>query len=122
MVNAALRTQPCTKENTMSANATTQTPEIKAHQALRSKARQLIADNLHPDTVGISKGGRLLCRWGFFYTHGRTSAKYVEAVQKLLAEHGIGGTVVDHGSVWKDFRGGASVANQSHFYVEIEIG
>lgn len=42
-------------------------------------------------------------------------------VTALLTEAGIAFAIVGSGEVWKDFRGGASVANQSHFYVEIKL-
>ena len=84
-------------------------------------ARKLIAENLHPDSLGKNKAGNLVARWGFFYTHGRTAEGYVTKVTALLTEAGIAFEIVDSGEVWKDFRGGASVANQSHFYVEIKL-
>ena len=82
--------------------------------------KELIQTNLYPDSLG-KRNGNLLCRWGFFYRHGRTSDKYCDLVTMLLNANQIDHKVVDHGQIWKDFKGGASVARQSHFYVEIQL-
>jgi len=87
----------------------------------RSAARQLLADLL-PDTMAANKRGNLVLRWSFFYTMGRTAQRYVKAVTAALTDHGIPHTIVDSGEVWKAFSGGASVSQQSHFYVEVKVG
>jgi hypothetical protein len=63
------------------------------------------------------KDGVVTVRWGFFYTMGRTTEKYVETVKASFP----GCTIVDSGQVWKPFRGGASVAQGSHFFVKFSI-
>jgi hypothetical protein len=50
------------------------------------------------------------------------AAGYAQTVGKVLFQHGVTHTIVDSGQVWKPFHGGASVANQSRFYVEVAIG
>ncbi len=87
----------------------------------KKEIKNLIEDNLFPDTIGTKKGGNILCRWGYFYTHGNTAEVYVEKVKNLLDKHQVQYNIVDSGDIWKTFRGGASVANQSHWYVEIKL-
>ncbi len=88
--------------------------------SMKKTARQVLADLL-PDTMATNKRGNLILRWSFFYTMGRTAQRYVQAVTKSLSDRGIPHTIVDSGQVWKEFRGGASVAQGSHFYVEVKI-
>lgn len=83
--------------------------------------RATLRDNLHPDTISKNKAGNLVLRWGFFYTHGMTSDKYREKVSNLLTGAKVPYQIVKQGKVLKAFRGGASVANQSHFFVEVKI-
>ena len=89
--------------------------------SMKKTARQVLAD-LVPDTMSVNKRGNLILRWSFFYTFGRTAQRYVTAVTAELTKHGIPHTIVAGGQVWKDFRGAASVAQQSHFYVEVKLG
>jgi hypothetical protein len=63
------------------------------------------------------KSGVYTVRRGFFYTHGRTS--------QMLADHVLAvfpaATIIEHYEVWKPFRGGASVANNSHWCVKFTL-
>jgi hypothetical protein len=68
-------------------------------------------------TLAKRRNGNYLARWSFFYTHGQTAETKAEIVTKKIPE----AVVVDHTYVWKTFKGGASVANQSHFAVEFKI-
>lgn len=61
------------------------------------------------------KAGIYTARWGFFYRRGQTSESHAARVR------GIGGCVLDHGEVWKSFRGGASVSQSSHWWVKFTI-
>ena len=81
-----------------------------------------IQNVLHPNTIGIKRDtGHILCRWGFFYRNGRTAECYASKVEELLTKCKINHRIIDCGEVWKNFRGGASTANSSHFWVEIEL-
>lgn len=73
------------------------------------------------DTVGRNKEGNLVARREFFYTHGYSAEKFSQAVSSALSAEGIKHTIVDSGETWKPFRGGASVANSSHWWVEIRL-
>ena len=88
----------------------------------RVKVKRLIIDELHADTINTKKGGNILCRWGYFYSHGATAEDYAMQVRKLLTNHNIPYRIIDCGNHWAPFRGGASVANQSHFWVEVYVG
>lgn len=74
------------------------------------------------DSVSISKG-IVTVRRGFFYRHGGTAegftAKVLEAVREEFPRTEF--EVVDSGEVWKPFKGGASTANQSHWFVKMKL-
>lgn len=63
------------------------------------------------------RGGVYTARWGFFYRNGGTSEKHANIVREKLP----GALVLDHGEVWKAFRGGASVGQSSHWWVKFTI-
>jgi len=64
--------------------------------------------------ISKNKSGNFIARRGFFYTNGACSENYADAVKKAFPSANI----IDHGTIYKPFKGGASVSNQSHFYVE----
>lgn len=69
------------------------------------------------DSVGKKKNGNFVVRQGFFYKMGKTIDRYIEAVKAEFPN----AKIIDSGEVWKPFRGGASLANQSHFFVEFKL-
>lgn len=73
------------------------------------------------DTIGKNRKGEIVFRRGFFYRHGNTGEKFAERISSKLNELEIKHTVVDSGEIWKPFRGGASVAQGSHFYAIVKI-
>jgi hypothetical protein len=88
-----------------------------------------IADCLHTsaDTIGMSKGDVLLRR-GFFYAPSGGSEGFAEMVRsslqgKVFAHKGqqVMVAVQDHGMVHRPFKGGASVAQQSHMWVRLAV-
>ena len=68
------------------------------------------------DTLS-KKDGVYFARQGFFYTSGKTADDFVKKIKEVFPK----ATIKRKGEVWKDFRGGASVGNQSHWYVEFTI-
>ena len=82
------------------------------------KARSILESNFN--TVS-RKGDNLLVRKGYFYTNGYDEEKLANKILALLSTAGIKASVVNKGSVWKPFKGGASVAAQSHWWVELRI-
>jgi len=74
-----------------------------------------LLEPIHPDTLGQSKG-EFIARWEFFYTHGMTSDKKAEMIQKLIPT----ARIIKAADVWKPFRGSASTAQSSHFLVRFK--
>lgn len=70
-------------------------------------------EGLHIDTIAFRKG-EITIRRGFFYRHGGSAETIVARVVKRYPR----AIIKDYGEVWKPFRGGASVANQSHWFVK----
>lgn len=71
-----------------------------------------VRNRLSADTIS-KRNGVFTVRMGFFYSHGRTAENLVAAVKSALPT----AVILDSGEVWKAFRGGASTANQSHWWV-----
>lgn len=65
------------------------------------------------------KDGVIVLRRGFFYRMGGTAESFADKVRKAITENGINATVIKCGEVWKPFRGGSTVANSSHWFVEV---
>jgi hypothetical protein len=90
-----------------------------------TKPKSLIAQlraQLSSDSIGKKADGTIVVRRGYFYRNGMTSEKFAQIVQGVLARSNIDLTVKEHGDHWAAFRGGASVANSSHFWVELVAG
>lgn len=68
------------------------------------------------DTIS-KKSGIFTVRKSYFYTHGGTTQKIVNIVKSKIPS----AKIIDSGDHWAAFRGGASVANQSHWYVKFTI-
>jgi len=71
------------------------------------------------DQVSKLKNGNIIVRKGYFYRNGMVCDKFKDRIVASLTAAGIVANVVDFGDRWMPFRGGASVARQSHFYVEL---
>lgn len=69
------------------------------------------------DSVGQKKDGTIVVRRGYFYRHGMDSARFATTVAQLLSAADLPVVMTEHGDHWTAFRGGASVANSSHFWV-----
>ena len=76
-----------------------------------------IKEAIGATTLSKKRNGNYVARWAFFYSNGQTEEQKVDRVVKAFPQ----AVIVDHDYVWKPFRGGASVANQSHFSVEFKI-
>ena len=73
------------------------------------------------DTVGKNKLGNIVFRKSFFYRHNYNSNLFKERISKMLASINVPFEIIDAGEHWASFRGGASVAQQSHWYCEVKI-
>ena len=76
-----------------------------------------IKDLISFDSIGKNKSGNYVVRFGYFYRHGNTSEKYAAGIKVALPDANI----VAHGDHYANFRGGASVAKSSHFWVEFNF-
>ena len=72
------------------------------------------------DTVSKRKDGMIVVREGFFYRFGKDVSVLEKKVLTVCEKLGIKVTVMESGEHWAAFRGGASVANSSHWYVVIK--
>jgi len=73
------------------------------------------------DSIGKNKDGNYIARRQFFYKQGKTAEDYEERLKNLAKKAGVEVEIVDSGEVYKPFRGGASTANSSHFFVVFNI-
>jgi hypothetical protein len=77
-----------------------------------------VADRLGVDAESVTKSkGVYTFRVGFYYTHGRTADDLTDKVRAAFPE----AVVEDSGEVWKAFRGGASLAQSSHWFVKFTL-
>jgi len=72
------------------------------------------------DTVGKRRDGSIILRKGFFYRHGCTAEMYGQGVLTACERIGVKVQLLEVGEHYAAFRGGASVANSSHWYVVIK--
>lgn len=73
------------------------------------------------DQISKDKQGNFIFRKGFFYRHGMDSNQFAERVSAALTNAGFDFDIIDKGEVYKAFRGGASLAQQSHWFVKVRI-
>ena len=73
----------------------------------------------HADSIGKNKEGAIVIRKGFFYRNGNSSEKFTYMVDNALREAGLSFKIVRDGEKYAPFRGGATVAQSSHWYVEL---
>lgn len=81
--------------------------------------KKVLAEAYIVDTIGRNKAGNIVLRKGFYYRNGMTADKIANKALELLKAKGIDMRVVETNEIWKPFRGGACVAQGSHFYVEL---
>jgi hypothetical protein len=87
-----------------------------AGSTVQSVRQQLGHASVCPDTLS-QRAGVFTVRKGFYYRHGRSADQL--AADVLAAVRGA--RLVEVGEVDKPFRGGASVAQSSHFYVRFTV-
>jgi hypothetical protein len=82
-----------------------------------SEIKEDIKKKLGAELVSKNKRGNYVAYWGFFYTFGKTANNYAIKVKGVLPESNI----VNCGQHWAPFRGGSTVKQGSHFWVEFTI-
>ena len=83
---------------------------------LKYAKTRLNQEGVYPDSISI-KNGIITARKGFYYRFNKTSEDWRGIIANALPEANI----IDSGEKWVPFRGGASIANQSHWYVKFEF-
>jgi hypothetical protein len=92
---------------------------------MKKSIMTVLRDYIIADSIGRTKDDCIVIRTGFYYTHGRTAEQHRDGIiadlKSMSAVKNIPEfEVVDYGEVWRDFRGGASIANSSHWFVKIK--
>jgi hypothetical protein len=80
-----------------------------------------VREAVSADGISKNKAGNFMFRKGYFYRHGDDCGKFANRVFAALTAAGITHTEIARGDHFAAFRGGASLANSSHFYVEVKI-
>ena len=73
------------------------------------------------DSVGRNKAGNFVVRRGYFYRNGMDSDKFADRVVQTLAAANITVRVVESRDNWRPFKGGGTVAQNSHWFVEFGV-
>jgi len=105
----------------LAVNEDTKITQLDENTASQIK-KHLQDGGVHPDTVGKARDGTITVRKGFFYSHGKSSADLHSRVKEALSKHGVSDDThhITHGEHYTSFRGGASVADQTHWWVKIK--
>lgn len=90
-----------------------------AAKSIVGKVREILLDSV--DSVGKNKDGNIVVRRGYFYRNGQDSGTFAENIKSRLIEGNLNVALVGCSDNWKPFRGGAPVAQQSHFAAEFKI-
>lgn len=75
-----------------------------------------VKEKIHADSYSL-KNGVFTLRDTFFYRMGKDKNNIKLKVLDVFPN----AIILDNGEVWKAFRGGASVANSSHWFVKFSI-
>ena len=93
---------------------------MKKESLTIKEIRQKVQDNFacSDDTTCVTfRNGIFTVRDSFFYRHGKDETVLVNQVLGVFPDADI----IDAGEVWKAFRGGANVKNQSHWWVQFTV-
>jgi len=75
-----------------------------------------VREKLNADTCSC-KAGVYTARWTYFYRFGGSAEVKCNRVKAVFPQ----ALILDSGEVWKAFRGGASVAASSHWFVKFTL-
>lgn len=99
-----------------------QNEEVKKPATLRKMTSALLGSITFADDITNHKDGTFTLRQGYFYTNGKTEKDFEKSILSSLKKEGYSAVaVIDSGNIWKEFKGGASVKNQSHWWVKIKF-
>jgi len=86
-------------------------------KSILAKVKQAV----NADMVSRKRNGNILIRKGYFYRGKQDEYSFAQEINKQLDIHDIKAKMVKCGDHWASFKGGASVAKQSHFWVELVV-
>jgi len=96
--------------------------QVKKEEMMPNNMMKILKNTVSADSFGKNKDGNFVLRRGFFYRNNLTAQYFVDSVRKALAKRNdIEFEIVESGEVWKAFRGGASLANSSHWWVIVRV-
>jgi hypothetical protein len=75
-----------------------------------------IKDLIFADTLS-KKGDVYTARRGYFFSGGNNSVGFAERIKRVFPN----AVIIDHGDHWAAFRGGASTAQSSHWWVKFKL-
>ena len=76
---------------------------------------------VNADQVSRLRNGNIMIRKGYFYRGRADEYTFAQAIKQQLEIHDICAMFLDCGDHWAPFKAKASVAKQSHFWVEISV-
>lgn len=83
---------------------------------------QIVRAAICADSTGKNKDGNIVVRQGYFYRHGKTADALEAQVRAGLSKRNdIEFKILGSGDHWAPFRGGASLVNQSHWWVVVRV-
>ena len=98
-----------------------QNEEVKKSTPQRKMTSALLGSITFADDITNHKEGSFTLRRSYFYTNGKTQKDFEKDVMSKLKKEGYSAAVIDSGNVWKEFKGGAAVKNQSHWWVKMKF-
>jgi hypothetical protein len=86
-------------------------------EILETKIPRLTKDQVEADDLKRNKDGTYTAYKAYFYRGKNTPEGFADRIKQNLPD----AVIIDSGDVWKTFKGGASVRNQSHFWVTFKV-
>lgn len=90
--------------------------KVEVEKPRKLSKTEAIKEELSADEVSLSKGV-YTARWGFYYTNGVTIERFLNRVKSAYPS----AVIVDSDEIWKNFKGGAVLRHQSHWYVKFAL-
>ena len=80
-----------------------------------------LRDNVIADQISRNREGNIVFRRSYYYRHGQDAQSFANYIQQQLQALNLNAQLVHFVDNYRNFRGGASIANSSHFYAEFQI-
>lgn len=82
---------------------------------------KFIRENVFADQISKNRAGNIIFRKGYYYRHGQDAQSFANNIENQLKNLNIDAVLVEYHDIFKPFRGGASLAQSSHFYAEFKL-